>query len=77
MFHFTSDERYLELAKRTASHFLNAALAGINGSLCCGRSGECYALLSVYNATKDDFYLTEAKRMANQMLPLFRANEKP
>lgn len=69
LFHFTSDERYLELAKRTAGHFLNAAPAGMNGSLCCGRSGECYALLSVYNATKDDFYLTEAKRMAKQMLP--------
>lgn len=69
LLHFTSDERFLNLAKKTASHFLNAATAGMNGSLCCGRSGECYALLSVYNATKDDFYLTEATRMAKQMLP--------
>jgi serine/threonine-protein kinase len=69
LFHFTSDERYLELAKKTAGHFLYAASPAMNGSLCCGRSGECYALLSVYNATKEDFYLTEAKRLAKQMLP--------
>ncbi|SKB77545.1 protein kinase domain-containing protein [Dyadobacter psychrophilus] len=69
LFHFTSDEHYLDLAKKSVGHFLNAATAGMNGSLCCGRSGECYALLSVYNATKDDFYLTAAKRIAKQMLP--------
>ncbi|MCF2517617.1 protein kinase domain-containing protein [Dyadobacter sp. CY351] len=69
LFHFTSHEHYLNLATKTANHFLNAAQPGMNGSLCCGRSGECYALLSVYNATKNDFYLTEAKRIAKQMLP--------
>lgn len=69
LFHFTSDDRYLQLAQKTAGHFLNAAPAGMNGSLCCGRAGECYALLSIYNAAKDDFYLTEAKRIAKQMLP--------
>ncbi|WP_026629077.1 protein kinase domain-containing protein [Dyadobacter alkalitolerans] len=69
LFHFTSDEHYLDLATKTANHFLNAAEPGMNGSLCCGRSGECYALLSVYNATKNNFYLTEAKRIAKQMLP--------
>ncbi|SDE88994.1 serine/threonine protein kinase [Dyadobacter soli] len=69
LFHFTSDECYLELAQKTAAYFLNAAQPGMNGSLCCGRSGECYALLSVYNASKNDFYLTEAKRIAKQMLP--------
>ncbi|OJV13739.1 MAG: hypothetical protein BGO21_20520 [Dyadobacter sp. 50-39] len=69
LFHFTADEHYLELARKTANHFLNNAHGGMNGSLCCGRSGEGYALLSVYNAAKDDFYLAEAKRVAKQMLP--------
>lgn len=69
LFHTTSDERYLELARKTAGHFLQAASPGMNGSLCCGKSGECYALLSIYNATKDDFYLIEARRIAKQMLP--------
>ncbi|MCE7064068.1 protein kinase domain-containing protein [Dyadobacter sp. CY326] len=78
LFHFTFDAHYLDLAKKTAGHILNAqpgaaqpnaAQQVVNGSLCCGRSGECYALLSVYNATRDNFYLTEAKRLAKQMLP--------
>jgi len=69
LFRYTSDQLYLELAQKTAGHFLDAAPAGMNGSLCCGRAGECYALLSVYNVTQDDFYLNEAKRIAKQMLP--------
>ena len=75
LFQFTSDEHYLELARKTAAHFLNAASASMNGSLCCGKSGECYALLSVYNATKEDFYLSEAKRIAKQMLPHIYSNQ--
>lgn len=69
LFYATSDERYLELAQKTAAHFLYVASPSMNGSLCCGKSGECYALLGIYNATKDDFYLTEARRIAKQMLP--------
>lgn len=69
LYHFTADDKYLALAKKTAAHFLHAASAGMNSSLCCGRSGECYALLSVFNATGDDFYLLGAKRIAKEMLP--------
>ncbi|TLV01484.1 lanthionine synthetase LanC family protein [Dyadobacter luticola] len=75
LFRFTNEESYLELARKTAVHFLNAVAAGMNGSLCCGRSGECYALLSIYKATHDDFYLTEARRLAKEMLPHMYTNQ--
>ena len=67
MYTYSKDEKYLELAQKTARHFLTET--GVtNVSLCCGLSGECYALLRLFNITKNEYYLLEAKNKAKKIL---------
>ena len=68
LYQYTNDEKYIELAKKTANHFLDTSVS-LNVSLCCGLSGECYALLRLFNITGDDFYLQQAKLKIKKILP--------
>lgn len=79
LFDATQDPYYLMLAEKTARHFLETDKVTVNGSLCCGMSGEAYALLSIYRVTNDIFYLTEAKALAKRIVqdaysPMMRNN---
>jgi len=64
----TKDEKFLEIAEKTARHFLTTNTNMTNGSLCCGMSGEAYALLGLFNATQNSFYLDEVKHRAKKVL---------
>ena len=69
LYRFTSDEKYLSIAEKTAKHFMTGGHEGGVCNLCCGAAGECYALLSLYNVTQNEFYFMEAKQLAKKLLP--------
>jgi serine/threonine-protein kinase len=69
LYRFTSDEKYIMVAEKTAKHFMTGGHEGGVCNLCCGAAGECYALLSLYNATQNEFYFMEAKQLAKKLLP--------
>jgi eukaryotic-like serine/threonine-protein kinase len=68
LYKITREERFMEMAEKTANHFLAIDKNGTNGSLCCGMSGEAYALLSLFKITGNNFYLNEAKALGKRIL---------
>lgn len=74
LYEYTYEGKYMELAKKSANHFLHASTS-LNVSLCCGLSGECYALLRLFNITGDDYYLQQVKMKVKKILPNVYAHE--
>ncbi len=58
------DDRHLDLAERFGWHVWEAGEPA--GSLCCGRVGRAYALLSLYRATGDRAWLDRATTLAER-----------
>lgn len=54
--------KYIDIASMAARH-LCADRATTNGSLCCGLSGEAYALLNLYRASGDPVWLKHAQQL--------------
>ena len=75
LYRFTGNKTFLQTAEKSVSHFLSANKEGTLANLCCGRSGEAYALLNLYNATQNDFYYKSAKALAKAMLPQAHGNQ--
>ena len=55
LFKFTNDEFFLDLAEKTARHFLLTDNQNNNASLCCGMTGQAYALLNLFKITENTF----------------------
>lgn len=77
LYKLTGETRYMALAEQVARHFIptNHSVA----QLCCGTAGEAYALLNLYNTTKDIKYLQWAKQksawaLKNWSNPSHKAN---
>ena len=76
LYNYTTDIKYLTMAEKTVQYFLKASEPKIvNGSLCCGKSGEGYALLNIYNATGNEYYYNEARKMGKKLLPDMHAGQ--
>ena len=50
-FKYTGQEKYLAIAEKCANHSYKNANSR-NANLCCGISGNAYAMLNMYNATQ-------------------------
>ena len=66
LYKMTGNEKYIETAEKAARHFC-ADVATTNGSLCCGLSGEAYALLNLYNTTSSPAWLKHAKQLKDRV----------
>ena len=71
----TGDERFLALAEQSADDAVDADAD--NASLCCGRTGQAYAALTLYRATRDRRWLTAAHRVAAEAVRLCELDETP
>jgi serine/threonine-protein kinase len=60
-----NDSRYLDLAKGAAWHTLTHAEKS-SGQLCCGLSGQSYALLTLYRHTHDEKWLEPALMLGSK-----------
>lgn len=64
--HF-KDEKYLDIAERTAQHVLQDTRGKIY-NLCCGVAGHAYALLCLYNLTGEKEYLEHTMDLKQRIL---------
>ncbi len=64
------DDRFLALAEAAAWHAADAATG--NGTLCCGYSGQAYALLAVYRRTGQRALLRLAQALAEKAAAFYR-----
>jgi eukaryotic-like serine/threonine-protein kinase len=71
----TGEERFLALAEQSAEDAIDADAD--NASLCCGRTGQAYAALTLYRATRDRRWLTAAHRVAVEAVHLCELDETP
>jgi serine/threonine-protein kinase len=62
---FVGDGHYGELAEQAAQHF-TSSIEPVH-QLCCGRTGEAYAALSVHRSTGDPRWLETARSIAHQI----------
>ncbi|MFY9791366.1 MAG: lanthionine synthetase LanC family protein [Candidatus Sulfotelmatobacter sp.] len=67
------DDRYLVLANLAGCHV--AQIDSQNGSLCCGLSGQAYALLALYRSTNDRAWLYRACTLAERAALAYRHPE--
>jgi hypothetical protein len=72
------EEKYLSIARRSANHIICDTKNNLM-NLCCGFGGEAYALLHLFNLTKEKEYLYESykirpKIMDQISLPVLRNN---
>ena len=63
------DERYLMLAEKAAWHAAETDTR--NGSLCCGFSGQAYALLALYRRSGERAWLHRAQALAEKAALVF------
>jgi serine/threonine-protein kinase len=69
--HFAlKDDRYLVLANKAACHA--AETDSKNGSLCCGFSGQAYALLALYKHSSERAWLHRAQALAEKAAIAYR-----
>jgi len=66
LYKMTGNEKYIETAESAARHFC-ADTATTNGSLCCGLSGEAYALLNLYKITSAPAWLKHARLLKDRV----------
>ncbi len=64
------DDRYLVLADKAARHA--AETDSKNGSLCCGFSGQAYAMLALYKHSSDKSWLHRAQALAERAAIAYR-----
>lgn len=65
-----ADTRYLKLAEGAGRHV--AAVPNPLTQLCCGRPGQAYAMLNLYNHTGERRWLDHAQKFAEESLHLSR-----
>jgi serine/threonine protein kinase len=64
------DNRYFVLAEKAALHVAEADSS--NGSLCCGLSGQAYALLALYQRNREKGLLRRAHEFAERAATVYR-----
>jgi serine/threonine-protein kinase len=67
LYKLSGNDKYIEVAEKAALHFRNDR-TGTNGSLCCGLSGQAYALLNLYKITSSPVWLKSAKGLRDRIL---------
>jgi serine/threonine protein kinase len=67
LYRYFKEQKYLDIAERTAQHVLQDARSKIY-NLCCGTAGHAYALVSLYNLTGEKKWLEHAMNVKQRIL---------
>jgi eukaryotic-like serine/threonine-protein kinase len=72
------DQRFLHLAEGVAKHVWKSIdiIKNMNGSMCCGYTGQGYALLSLYRTTKNKRWLQGAHKLYERAVVLAHKAER-